>query len=204
MDPVFTDPVQRMLREASDAPVTLPFTCNVFSPEWNQFVELWAPRIHTFVRHALGSWGTEPLPTILKISDGFHAAGANASFNITTGQIKLAVTLEGKPGVLLEKITHEMVHGALSEFPEGDPFYEEGWVDYMVWVMAHAPCWEPYKNDMIRAAADNLTIRRERAMKTGSDYDRKRWAGGVYAAAAFGPHIVAMLRMKKEEGNFTW
>jgi len=205
MAPVFTEDVQQLLRQASDAPVSQTFSCDVFDdPEWNDFVELWAPRIHKFVEHALGPYGTEPKPNILKVSDGFHSSGANASFNIVTGQIRLANTLGGKPGVLLEKLTHEMIHGSLSKFPEGDPFYEEGWVDYTVWVMAHAPCWEPYNEDMLAAASNNIKVRRERAMKTNSDYDRKRWTGGFYASVAFGSHIVAMLRMKKEEDNLVW
>jgi hypothetical protein len=204
MPPAFTEEVQLILRQASQAPLTKRFTCNIFNPEWNQFVELWAPRIYTFVEHALGPYGTAPKSTILKISDGFHAAGANASFDIESGQIRLAITLEGKPGVLLEKLTHEMTHGSLSKFPEGDVFYEEGWIDYTIWVMAHAPCWEPYRDDMLKAASDNIKIRRERALKTGSDYDRKRWTGGFYASMAFGPHIIASLRSKKEENNLVW
>jgi hypothetical protein len=52
--------------------------------------------------------------------------------------------------------------------------------------------------------ADNIRNRRDRALKTGSDYDRKRWAGGVYAMTMHGPFVVASLRMKKEEGNLTW
>jgi hypothetical protein len=203
MAPAFPSDVQRMLRQASEASIGQTFTCGIFSPEWNQFVELWAPRIHTFVLHSLGSYGTNPKNTILKVSDGFHAAGANASFD-PYGQIRLAVTLEGKPGVLLEKLTHEMLHGSLSRFPEGDSFYEEGFVDYMVWVMAHAPCWEPYQADMIKAASDNIKTRRERALTTGNDYDRKRWTGGYFASAAYGPYIVATFRLRKEEGNLIW
>lgn len=194
-----------MLRQASEKTAFQQFSCQVFDdPQWNQFVELWAPRIHSFVYEALGPYATEPLPSILPLSDGFHIAGANASFNIVSGQIQLTPAMAGNPGVILEKLTHEMTHGALAGFPEGDSFYEEGYVDYSVWVMAHAPVWGPYRDMMIKAAADNIRNRRDRALTTGSNYDRKRWAGGVYAMTAHGPFVVASLRMKKEEGNMTW
>jgi hypothetical protein len=195
-----------MLRQASEKTATQPFVCEVFEdPQWNSFVELWAPRIYTFIREALGSYATEPRPTIIPLDAGFHIAGANASFNIVTGQIQLTPAMAGNPGVILEKLTHEMVHGSLAAFPEGDPFYEEGMAaDYGTWILAHAPVWEPYRDMMIKAAADNIRNRRDRAMATDSDYDRKRWAGGVYAMTAFGPHLITRLRQKKECGDLTW
>lgn len=204
MNPVFPPEVQQMLRQASEKTSNQRFVCRVFDYEWNQFVEMWAPRILAFVEDALGPYGTTPRTTILPIADGFHIAGANASFDLRSGQISLATSLAGNPGVILEKLTHEMVHGSLANFPEGDPFYEEGVVDYSTWVMAHAPCWEPHREAMIKAAADNIRNRRERALSTGTDYDRKRWAGGLHASLAHGPYIVAALRMKKQEGNLTW
>jgi hypothetical protein len=199
--------VRHMLRQASmDASTSgQPFSCCIFSPEWNSFVEFWAPTIHGFVLQALGPYGINPKSKILAVTDGFHIAGANASFNLSDGQICLATHMEGNPGVTLEKLTHEMIHGSLSQFPDdSDGFYTEGYVDYSTWVMAHAPCWGPWRDDMIKAAADNIRNRRERAFKTGTDYDRKRWAGGVYAMTALGPYIIAMLRQRKIEGNLTW
>jgi hypothetical protein len=138
------------------------------------------------------------------MADGMHSAGATASFNPMTGQICLSTSVSGKPGQTLEKLTHEMIHGSLAAFPEGDPFYEESYVDYSVWVMAHAPAWNPYRDAMIEAAAFNIKFRRERALATNTDYDRKRWAGGVYAMLAYGPFIIARLRNKKLEGDLTW
>ena len=204
MATAFPEEVQHMLRQASTDAKGQQFRCRIFAPEWNSFVEFWAPKIHGFVLEALGTYGVNPRGEILEITDGFHIAGANASFDLSDGQIRLATSVEGLAGVTLEKLTHEMVHGALARFPEGDPFYEEGWVDYSVWVMAHAPCWGVYRDEMIKAAADNIRNRRERALKTGNDYDRKRWAGGLYASVAVGPYIVAMLRQRKIEGNLTW
>lgn len=203
-DPI--DPkVQAILKTASDSvTVGKPFVCRIFAPDWNLFVEHWAPVIYDFVGHALGPYGTDPLPELLPMSDGEHSAGATASFNPTTGQVRLSSSVEGKPGQTLEKITHEFTHGSLSKFPEGDPFYEEGFVDYSVWVMAHAPIWEPYRDEMIEAAAFNIKMRRERAMLDLSDWDRKRWAGGLYASLSRGPFIVASLRHRKAENNFTW
>lgn len=192
-----------MLRQASNAPVGQPFSCKIFPDAWNGFVELWAPRIHSFVAEALGPYAINPLPVIEPISDAFHAAGANASFS-SRGQICLGPHMVGDPGVTLEKLTHEMLHASLAAFPEGDPFYEEGVVDYSTWVLAHAPYWEPYRADMIKAAADNIRNRRERAFSTRTDYDRKRWAGGLYASMAYGPHIIATFRQRKLEGNLTW
>lgn len=192
-----------MLRQASNAPVGQQFSCQVFGSSWDGFVELWAPRIHSFVAEALGPYAINPLPTILPVSDAFHAAGANASF-ASNGQICLGTHMDSDPGVTLEKLTHEMLHASLAAFPEGDPFYEEGIVDYSTWILAQAPYWEPYREDMIKAAADNIRNRRKRAFSTRTDYDRKRWTGGLYASMAYGPHIIATFRQRKIEGNFTW
>jgi len=204
MLPVFTDDVQRMLRKASEELPKQKFYCDVFDSEWDQFVELWAPRIHAFVFNALGRYGKDPLPKIIKLQDGHHIAGATASFDPSTGQICLSTSVEGKPGITLEKLTHEMTHGALAKFPDDDGFYTEGFVDYSIWVMAHAPLWGAYQQAMLQAATNNIHIRRERAIRGGSDWDKKRCAGGLFAAMAYGPHTVSRLKQKKLEGDFTW
>ena len=193
-----------MLREASTINASKPFTCQVFSPAWNQFVESWAPRIHAFVGQALGQYGTDPLPEILALEDGLHSAGATASFHMLTGQVRICTSVEGKAGQTLEKLTHEMIHGSLAHFPEGDEFYEEGFVDYSTWVLAHAPVWGDLRDDMIKAAAFNIEVRRDRALLDQSDYDRKRWAGGLFASLSRGPHIIATLRQRKMEGQLYW
>ena len=183
---------------------TKKFTCEVFDSPWNQFVEEWAPRIYTFLGQALGPYNEEPLPEILQLPDGMHSAGATASYTPGSGQIHVCASVENKPGQTLEKLTHEMTHASLAHFPDGDPFYEESQVDYSVWVMAHAPVWGQYRDDMIKAAAFNIRMRRERALKTHTDYDCKRWAGGVFAMMAYGPLIVARLRQKKMTQDYTW
>ena len=180
------------------------FVCQIFGHEWNSFVEHWAPIIHDFVGQALGPYGKEPLPEILKMHDAMHSAGATASFNPGNGQVQLSTSVEGKAGQTLEKLTHEFTHGSLALFPEGDPFYEEGFVDYSVWVMAHAPIWGQYRDEMIEAAAFNIKVRRDRAMLDQSDWDRKRWAGGLFADLSRGPFIISTLRHRKIEGNFNW
>ncbi len=197
--------VQGMLRTASEKTTgRRTFVCQFLSPEWNEFVEHWTPIIYDFVGHALGPYGREPLPEILKMPDGQHSAGATASFEPGSGQVRLCSSVDGKPGQTLEKLTHEFTHGSLALFPEGDPFYEEGFVDYSVWVMAHAPVWGELGPAMIEAAAFNIKMRRERALLDLSDWDRKRWAGGLYAALSRGPFVIASLRHKKSEGNYTW
>jgi hypothetical protein len=181
------------------------FDCQAFpSPEWNAFVNQWAPVVYDFLLHALGPFATEPLPTILPMHDGDHAAWATASFQPMTGQIHLSPVIEGRPGQTLEKLCHEMTHASLANFPEGDPFYEEGFVDYAVWVMSHAPIWGEHREAMFHAAEYNIAQRRERAEKTISDWDVKRWAGGTYAMLFKGPFIIAHLKMHKAEGNLTW
>lgn len=181
------------------------FSCGICGDEWDRFVEHWAPICYAFVDEALGGYATEPRSTILPLSDPAHSAGANASFEIHTGQVRLSPSVvRGKPGITLEKLTHEFIHGALAGFPEGDEFYEEGFVDYGVWCCAHAPIWGHYRQDMIDAATFNIACRRDRAMRDLSDYDRKRWAGGVFCSAMHGPWIIAKLRMRKLEGNLTW
>ena len=185
--------------------MTTTFESKVFGDEWDQFVELWAPKIYVFLTEALGPFLVQPHPVITAMPEGAHASGANASYMPGTGDIQLCPSVcRGKPGTILEKVTHEMVHASLDGFPEGDPFYEEGAVDYSVWCMAHAPTWEPYGKEMIDAAAFNIKMRRERAQRGLSDYDRKRWAGGMYFSTFYGPHIVTMLRMRKAEGDLRW
>ena len=200
-----TQEINRMMRLAADAPVGKPFSCDVFGSEWDQFVDHWAPKIHSFVFTALGPYGKSPAPVILPIEDGFHIAGANASFSPATGQICLGAHMEGQPGVTLEKLTHEMIHASLAEFPDdGDPFYHEGVADYGTWVMAHAPYWGCYREAMIKAAADNIRNRRERMLRTDNDYDRKRWAGGIFMATAYGPYVITRYRQRKLDHNLTW
>lgn len=199
--------VKMMLRTASEvaAEPTRKFVCKVFDdPTWNAFVEQWAPIIYTFVEQALGPYGTEPRTEILALETGMHAAGATASFDMISGQVSLCKSVQGKPGQTLEKLTHEFTHGSLSQFPEGDPFYEESQVDFATWIMAHAPVWGAHREDMIAAAEFNIEHRRERAFTTGTDYDRKRWAGGVHVMFAYGPYLIGRLRNKKLAGEFSW
>lgn len=204
--PEFPNEVTAILKVASDRSKKAQnrFICRAFkSAEWNQFTEEWASRAYVFVGNAFGGYQKEPRTEIILMHDGAHSAGANASFDPTTGQITLSSVMEGNPGCTLEKITHELTHAALASFPE-DTFYEEGYVDYSVWVMAHAPAWEPYRDQMIDSAAFNIETRRDRALRAGSDWDRKRWAGGLHANLAYGPYIIPRLRQKKVEGDFTW
>lgn len=182
-----------------------PFVSQVCDSPWDRFIEEWAARSYVFVGQALGPYQKEPLRTILPLDDAMHAAGANASFEPATGQIRLHPTVvDGKPGTTLEKLTHELIHASLNDFPEGDPFHEEGVVDYSTWVLAHSKVWGQYRGAMVDAAQYNLDSRKERALRTQTDYDAKRWMGGVYATQAFGPHIIFRLRQKKLDGDLTW
>jgi hypothetical protein len=181
------------------------FSSAICGDEWDGFIEQWAPVCYAFVAEALGPYATEPASQVLALSDASHSAGANASFELGSGQVRLSPSIvRGKPGITLEKLTHEFTHGALAAFPEGDMFYEEGFCDYSVWVMAHAPIWGMHRQDMIDAAAFNIACRRDRAMRDLSDYDRKRWAGGVFCSAMHGPWIIAKLKMRKLEGTLYW
>lgn len=197
-----------MLKRSSDrtASFAMLFESQVCGTEWDRFIEQWATRCYGFLLDALGPFQKEPQPIILTVSDGAHSSGANASFSPDTGQICLCPTyVEGKPGVTLEKLLHEMTHASLNDFPDvGDPFYEEGYVDYSVWVMAHAPIWGEHREAMIEAAAYNIKCRRDRALRDLSDYDRKRWAGGLFCATMHGPWIISKLHMAKVEGNLHW
>lgn len=182
------------------------FTSNVCGgwSHWDLFIEHWASVCYTFVQQALGPYAIEPLLTIEPLTDGDHSAGANASFQ-SNGQIRLHPSVvEKNPGATLEKLTHELTHAALADFPEGDPFYEEGFVDFGVWVMSHASIWGEFREDMKRAANFNIECRRDKALKDLSDYDRKRWAGGLFCSLTHGPWIISRLKTRKIEGNFTW
>lgn len=198
--------VHRMLRTASTSrTANVPeFRSHVFENTWDSFVDEWAPKIYVFVANALGAYGTEPLPDIKRMADGMHSAGATASFDPRSGQVHLSNSTEGRPGQILEKLTHEFTHASWAKWPDGDTFYEEGYVDYTTWVLSHAPIWGQYRPLMIRAAEFNIKMRRERGLKAISDWDIKRWAGGLHASLAFGPLIVARMRQKKVENNFTW
>lgn len=205
--PDFPPEITALLRNASVAAdrASVTFTCQAFQdPEWNRFTSEWADRAYHFVGHAFAGFQREPLRRIIAMHDGLHAGGANASFDPATGQITLNSVIQGQPGVTLEKITHELTHAALASFPDDNGFHTEGYVDYSVWVMAHAPVWEPYRAAMIKAADFNIEVRRDRALKGGSDWDKQRWAGGLYAHLAFGPYVIPRLRQKKVESNYTW
>ena len=199
--------VQAQLKAASLAApyASKRFSSRICGDAWDGFIEEWAGVCYAFVAEAFGPYATEPASTILPLSDPAHSAGANASFELGSGQVRLSPSVvRGKAGITLEKLTHEFIHGALSAFPEGDPFYEEGFVDYSVWVAAHAPIWGAYRAPMIAAAAFNIACRRDRALKDLSDYDRKRWAGGLFCSTMHGPWIIAKLKMRKLEGNLQW
>jgi hypothetical protein len=131
-------------------------------------------------------------------------SGATASFDLSSGQVSLCPSVEGNPGQILEKMTHELVHGAYAQFPSDDEFYDEGFVDFSTWTLVHAPIYGEYRQQAIDAAAFNIKMRRERAATTNTDYDRKRWAGGCYASMFLGPMILHRMKMKKVEGDFTW
>lgn len=181
------------------------FRSTICDGPWDMFIEQWAPVCYTFVAQALGPYAVEPLPNILALHDGAHSGGANASFQPSNGQIRLSASVvDGQPGITLEKLTHELTHAALADFPEGDMFYEEGFVDYSVWVMAHAPIWGRYQADMVKAADFNIRCRRDRALKDLCDYDRKRWAGGLFCSLTHGPWILSRLKIRKAEGNLSW
>ena len=205
--------VQTQLNEASErlsfgtktATLGTLFECRVCKDTWDKFIEEAAYKCHVFLQECLGPFQKEPLPTILPVEDGFHASGANASFEPATGQIRLCADyVRGRPGTTLEKLCHEMVHASLNDFPEGDAFYEEGFADYSVWCIAHAPYWSKHRESMIQAAAHNIAMRRDKAMRNLSDYDRKRWAGGLFCSAVHGPWILSKLRMAKMEGILQW
>lgn len=197
--------VQRYLKTASMKTAGAPaFRCEVFGTDWDQFVEQWMPVLYGFLVEALGPFGREPLPVVRKLPDGMHMSGATASFDMMSGQVRICSSVEGNPGQTLEKLTHELVHGSLAQFPSEDCFYDEGYVDYSTWVLAHAPIYGQFRQQTIDAAAYNIKMRRERAMKDLSDYDRKRWAGGTFASLCLGPMILHKLRMKKAAGDFTW
>jgi hypothetical protein len=176
------------------------FQSQVCGNEWDVFIEQMADKCYKFLQECLGPFQKEPLPIILPMGDGFHMSGANASFSPSTGQIELCARyIYNKPGTTLEKVCHELLHANLNDFPEGDPFYEEGYIDYSIWVIAHSPWWEPHRDDMIKAAAHNIHVRKEKAIHDLSDYDRKRWAGGIYCSLTHGPWILSKLRAAKTE-----
>lgn len=195
----YLEDASRLDKQASKSP---RFQCDIFGPTWNNFVEHWAPKIYHFVEKALGPYGIQPKSEIEAIDPGTHLAGANASFDLHDGHIELSLSLEGDGNATLEKLCHELVHASLAKFPQEDCFYDEGYVDYSVWVLGHAPIWKPF--DIIDAAQTNIDIRERRAMLNRTDYDRKRWAGGLFAAKAIGPFIIATLKMKKIEEDFRW
>jgi len=189
---------------SSNRTASMGFQCSAFDSDWDDFVAQWAGKAYTLVGHALGPFGEEPGRDIKLLEDGAYLAGANASYQPGNGQIRLCRAVEGNPGMTLEKLCHEITHASLAKFPEGDPFYEEGFVDYSVWIMAHAPIWGQYRAAMLESAQANIRARLDRAKLDQSDWDRKRWAGGLFASTVRGPWILATLRMKKQEGNYTW
>jgi hypothetical protein len=212
VDMPITREVQDQLTSASDrlihrrkAAVNLAFESNICSDPWDRFIEDAASKCYHFIQEVLGPYHKQPLFIIQAIRDSDHVAGANASFQPDNGQICLCPDyVRNRPGTTLEKLCHELLHANLNDFPEGDEFFEEGQIDYSTWVIAHAPYWREHREDMIEAAAHNIEVRRERALKQQTVYDRKRWAGGLCASIVHGPFILARLRQKKSTGDLTW
>jgi hypothetical protein len=197
--------ISARLSKRRTASFAMLFECNICGNEWDRFIEQATTKCYSFLLDCLGPFQREPQPIIKAVGDGFHASGANASFQPDNGQIRLCPDyVMGRPGTTLEKVCHELTHASLNDFPEGDPFYEEGVVDYSVWCIAHAPYWGEHRQAMIEAAAHNIAVRRDRAMKDLNDYDRKRWAGGMFCHAMHGPWILSKLRMRKAEGDLRW
>ena len=181
------------------------FTSSACGNDWDNFIADWAGRIYVLLYQALGPYHTEPKRHILPLEEGAHLSGANASFSPGDGQVRLCGSIvDGLPGITLEKITHEFLHASLAGFPEGDPFYEESFVDFSTFLIAHAPFWGIYRDAMIKAADQNIAYRRDRALQDLSDYDRKRWAGCVFASQAHGPWLLTKLRARKQEGTLYW
>lgn len=194
-----------MGKKTASSPSTPEFTSSVCGSQWDLFIASWMNKSYIFVEQSLGAYQKQPKKHVLPLHDSKYTSGVNACYNPSDGQIRLSrLAVEGESGVTLEKITHELIHASLSDFPEGDPFYEEGAVDYMVLVMAHSPFWEPYRSAMVTAARRNLELRRDRALKTRTDYTAKRWYGACFMAETYGPWIVERFREKKLTGELVW
>lgn len=162
------------------------------SPTANAFLERWAEVSYMAIHRVLGDFQTEPLAVLLPLEEFMKAEGATASFETGKGQIRISADIERQPGAILEKITHELIHGSLDKMPAGDEFFEEGFVDYSTFLMAHLPVWGRYGQAMKDAAIFNIQKRKP----------TRRWAGGFYASRKYGKNLLSHLREAKK--SLTW
>lgn len=196
-----------LLERASSTPLT-PWEahCQVFSPEWNSFVVKWAGKIKPFLEEVLGPYGTEPLPHILPLNVmAIGKVPPSASFDMSTGQIQLTAAMEGDPGRTLEKLTHEMVHGSLSQFPSEDEFYDEGFVDYSTLLLSAAPIYGPFGPAMAKSAQGNLFRRIKQGKQADATiYDQRRASGSIHAKLTYGQGLLEHLRNQKLARTYEW
>lgn len=180
------------------------FKSIAFDSHWDGVVERFAPICADIVVDRLGDWGTIPLEIIEPLENHLHTKlGVNASFDLLSGQISLHPYMDGDLGTTLEKLTHEMVHGALSQFPQEDEFYDEGYVDYSVLILSRTGLYREFGKSMERAARYNLSHRAQLA-KGEDTYHHRRWAGARHAHHRYGDQILNVLKDKKTDRDFNW
>lgn len=182
------------------------WVCQVFRPDWNLFVESWAAKIHPMLLDVLGPYGTEPHPHILPLNVmALGKVAPSASFDMDSGQIQLTPAMEGDAGRTLEKLTHEMVHGSLANFPSEDEFFDEGFVDFSVLLLSEQPVYGDLGPLMKRSAQQNLARRIKMGMAPNATrYDFRRASGAIHAKLTYGHGLIEHLRNQKLNQTFEW
>jgi hypothetical protein len=182
------------------------WTCKVFQPEWNSFVEEWAGKVFPYLEEVLGPYGTKPMTTILPLDvESPGSVPPSASFNLLSGQIQLHPSMEGDAGRTLEKLTHEMVHGSLALFPSNDEFYDEGYVDYSTLLLSDAPLYGKLGSAMKASAQGNIQRRVRQGFAVGANrYDQRRARGSIFAKMTHGDGLLSYLKSQKLNGSYQW
>lgn len=180
------------------------FTCEASdNARWNAFVGQWASVAYDLVLDATGPFDREPDSVIERAPEqNYQHSGFTGMY--LEGQIYLHPSLQDDPGKTVLLMTHEMLHASLQDFPPEETFYVEGFADYATMLLALRDEWGPMAQDIRWASKKLVEFRKGQALKCRCDTDAKRWAGFVFAGAAYGPDILSALKISKTLNPRSW
>jgi hypothetical protein len=206
--------------------------------QWDSFVARAASRIYDALIRYLGPFSSEyPInPTIKLLPDALRKQGVNALFDKDKdGTVYLNLEMmpieeeeiEYKLPYCIGNLLHEFMHANLADFiyqpPEGvspeewggDPFYDEGYLDFMGEIIASdSSIWvDPEMGefgDLMFAgyvASNNRRLLNALGLSPGQnwsvpDFHIKRWAGQEYARKIGGSLFERFIEFKEQEFFF--
>jgi hypothetical protein len=172
--------------------------CSIFSDKWNEFVETWYYKIYKFLENSIGEFVGKLSGDIKSLPQKQKNLDINAQYDPDTGNIFLRDDAEGKISYLLGNLFHEMIHANIGDVYT-EPFYVEGFTDYLCEVLTDNEFWEEYRSDMHAGFISSNHQREENAKTLPSQFNVDRWNGQVWARENLGPDIVEAIKQTKKE-----